>query len=366
MCVDGERHRELFQVSNQRDAEKLARERHRELSLQAERKREGFLTGVTVSSLFDKFEHDVIPTLSDGTQRSYEDSLKPIRTYFVDKCDDPAVDKIRPAHVHGYLTWRRSRRVDGRGGNVSNRTLEKDRAVLHRIFNLAERLEYRDGNPIGLTERPKSDGRAPAILSTDEYKKLLTACEGRPMLALYALVLGETGARCKSEVMWLQWEDVYLDEGFLQIVTGRNGHRTKGGKSRWIPMTPELLKVMREHFAQYRFAHYDGQQSPWIFHHTISRRHHKAGTRILSLYDAFVTACKRAKLPPDFVQHDLRHRRVTTWLAEGKNPVHVKEAMGHADLRTTMQYTHLAREHLRSLVKQNDSTRNEDEVKDTA
>ncbi len=34
------------------------------------------------------------------------------------------------------------------------------------------------------------------------------------------------------------------------------------------------------------------------------------------------------------------------------NPVHVKEAVGHADLRTTMQYTHLAREHLRPLVDQ--------------
>ncbi len=50
------------------------------------------------------------------------------------------------------------------------------------------------------------------------------------------------------------------------------------------------------------------------------------------------------------IQHDLRHRRVTTWLAEGKNPVHVKEALGHADLRTTMGYTHLVRERLHSLV----------------
>lgn len=30
--------------------------------------------------------------------------------------------------------------------------------------------------------------------------------------------------------------------------------------------------------------------------------------------------------------------------------VKVKEAVGHADLRTTMGYTHLVREHLRSLV----------------
>jgi len=55
-------------------------------------------------------------------------------------------------------------------------------------------------------------------------------------------------------------------------------------------------------------------------------------------------------LPDALHQHDLRHRRVTTWLAEGRDVVKVKEAMGHSDLRTTMGYTHLAREHLRDLV----------------
>ena len=75
VCVDGQRHRETFQALSQRDAEKLARERYRELSLQAERKRDGFLTGVTVSDLFDQFEREVVPTLSDGAQRSYADSI---------------------------------------------------------------------------------------------------------------------------------------------------------------------------------------------------------------------------------------------------------------------------------------------------
>ncbi len=90
--------------------------------------------------------------------------------------------------------------------------------------------------------------------------------------------------------------------------------------------------------------------SPWVFHHTKTRRHHKAGKRIRSLYSAFKAAAERAKLPPEFVQHDLRHRRVTTWLAEEKSAVLVKEAVGHADLRTTMAYTHIARDHLRGLV----------------
>ena len=45
-----------------------------------------------------------------------------------------------------------------------------------------------------------------------------------------------------------------------------------------------------------------------------------------------------------------RLKNVTLWLALGKNAGHVKEAVGHADLKTTMGYTHLAREHLRGLV----------------
>ncbi len=68
----------------------------------------------------------------------------------------------------------------------------------------------------------------------------------------------------------------------------------------------------------------------------------------------FNTAARRAKLPASLVQHDLRHTRITRWLADGKNPVHVKEAVGHADLRMTMASTHLVREHLRVLVEEPD------------
>ena len=48
--------------------------------------------------------------------------------------------------------------------------------------------------------------------------------------------------------------------------------------------------------------------------------------------------------------HDLRRRRATTWLATGQSPALVKEALGHADLRTTVHYMHLAKQHLRALV----------------
>ncbi|HEX9580870.1 MAG TPA: tyrosine-type recombinase/integrase, partial [Gemmatimonadales bacterium] len=141
-----------------------------------------------------------------------------------------------------------------------------------------------------------------------------------------------------------------LEGGFVTIVSGRGGHRVKGGRTRHVPLTPPLREALRNHFAAHRFAAYDGRRPEYVFHHTRTRRHYKAAERVHSFRRAVVNAAERAKLPDQWVMHDLRHRRATKWLAEGKSPVLVKEALGHADLRTTMSYTHLAKEHLRALV----------------
>jgi hypothetical protein len=56
-------------------------------------------------------------------------------------------------------------------------------------------------------------------------------------------------------------------------------------------------------------------------------RTYAAGERIQSMRGSFRHAARRAKLPDTFRPRGLRHRRVTTWLAEGKSAVLVKEAV---------------------------------------
>ncbi|MCZ6918294.1 MAG: tyrosine-type recombinase/integrase [Gemmatimonadetes bacterium] len=350
VSVGGTRHVLTLRTSDRKEAVRFVRSKHVELETDAERDAEGMPGQVTMKALFDQFELEVMPTLSPGGQRSYADSLLPLRIYFVDEGTNQRVDQVKPKHVHGYLTWRRAHRLDGHEGIVSARTQAKDRSVLHTIFDLAETLGYRDGNPVRHTKKIKSDDRTPVILSAKQYEQLLEACGDREMLKFYVLVLGETGMRSHSEALWLRWEDVDLEGGFVQVVSGRDGHRTKSGKTRWTPMTPRLAQAMKAHFARYRFVTYGNQPTPWLFHLTCARRSQPAGARIQSFYRSFKAAAKRAKLSPDFVQHDLRHRRVTTWLAEGQSPVLVKEAVGHANLATTMGYTHLVKEHLRPLA----------------
>jgi integrase len=94
-------------------------------------------------------------------------------------------------------------------------------------------------------------------------------------------------------------------------------------------------------------------RTPWIFHHPLARRNHQPGERLGSLRNSFKAAAKRAKLPPEFRQHDLRHRRVTTWLAEGHGTALVQEAMGHSSPQVTQRYTHLQPVHLQALVEEN-------------
>ncbi len=116
--------------------------------------------------------------------------------------------------------------------------------------------------PVARTKAPKGDSRQPVILTETQYEALLAVCED-PMVQLYVLLLGETGARSESEALWLKWEDIDLEGGFVKIVSGRDDHRTKSGRSRHVPLTDRLKQALKEHFAAYRFG-----GSPWVFHHT--------------------------------------------------------------------------------------------------
>jgi len=306
---------------------------------------------VSFSELLARFREEMMPPLAEGTQAAYEDTFRPAVEFFVDKLGDPMLEDIRSRHVNDYLSWRRVNRRGG-SGPLSNRTLEKDRAVLHRLFDQADEWELREGNPVSRVKRPKYDSHNPVILDSDQYERLITECYAHgPMLGLYALLMGEAGLRAYSEALNLQWDDIDLEEGFLHVRSGRDGHRTKSGKSRWVPMTARLTRAMRDHMASHRLRMYKGKRSPWVFHHTASRvGSYEAGERIKDLRSSFDSAATRAELPAGFRRHDLRHRRVTEWLGDGKSAAIVQEAMGHSDLRTTMGYKHLAKKHLRALV----------------
>ncbi len=362
LTVGGERHRFSVHVESKADAAEWAEAKYKELAQQLKRERDGLPTAPRMSALIAEFRRVVMPTLSAGTQGSYSDSLKVIEPYFVRELGDPSVAKIRAGDVARFLSWRQThkpksqRGPDGSlvvtmvSGKTSNRTIAKDRTVLHTLLGKAAEWEYIEANVVARTKAPKADARPYTILSEAEYELLLTECQRDPMLATYVLLLGETGMRCESEALWLRWEDIDLEDGFLTVVSGRNGHRTKTGKTRPVPMTARLVSELRAHVERFRQSEYHGQRSGWVFHHLDDSARQTAGERITSLRRGFAAACRRASLPEEFTQHDLRHRFITRLLAKGHNLALVQKAAGHANVRTTALYTHLVKEDLRVLV----------------
>jgi integrase/recombinase XerD len=332
------------------DAQNFATTKHAELAKDHTRAEAGMPGPIRFSALADDFETYALPTLAPGAARSYRNSLKPFRTFFGGTLGDPLVRNIQRGHVKTFLEWRRTQRA-GEAGSVSAHTVAKDRRVLSCLFNYGLDKDYLDANPCARVKAPKGDPRTPPILTAEQLDALFAAAEPSPMLPLYVLLLADTGVRSDSEALALRWEDVDLAGGFVHVRSAP-GRRTKSGKSRSVPLTARLRAALQDHAARFRLAVYDGARSPFVFHHTHTTRSAVAGQQLRSIRRAFENAAKAAKLPAGFRRHDLRHRRVTTWLAEGRNVVHVREAMGHADLATTMGYTHLVPEHLRSLVEE--------------
>lgn len=64
---------------------------------------------------------------------------------------------------------------------------------------------------------------------------------------------------------------------------------------------------------------------------------------------AFETAVIEAKLD-DFHFHDLRHHFASWFAMRGGSLQALKEILGHADMKMTLRYAHLAPEHLRSEI----------------
>lgn len=346
LWIDNETYSYTFEDEDRSEVESFAREEYNRLEAIHRR---GNSAARRMSHQLHIFEEDHVPAKAEATQRKYKSAMKGIRTFFVRRQGDPRVRSVTPDDVKAYLAWRRTHGLDGSNLSepLSKSTLRQQRAVLSAVFSC------RGGhNPVPETPEPKPDQREVVLLLGERaelYEKLLTKARehASPMLYPFVVVLGETGVRPWSEGLWVQWSDLDLDYrvnggeeriGMLSVVSREGKGRTKSGESRKVPLTPLARSVLRDHMAEYRMKAYDGERSPWCFHHTTSGRTAEAGDRIGTLRGALETAADRAGLPDAWQPRDLRTRRSVKWLREGHSPRHVQQALGHEDIKTTMRH----------------------------
>ncbi len=177
-------------------------------------------------------------------------------------------------------------------------------------------------------ERPKSRKRAVARLSREEETRLIThAYRMKGERGLLIKTLFQTGARV-SEFVNIKVEDVFFDEQMILIA------KAKGGKSRYVPILPELAQELRTHLGQRTVG--------YLFETNRATRY--SPRRIQQILKE---TAEQAQITKRVYPHLLRHSVATTLLERGMPIEQIKKFLGHSKLETTQLYAESSTEMIR-------------------
>jgi integrase/recombinase XerD len=193
-------------------------------------------------------------------------------------------------------------------------------------------------DPTERLESPRLSRSLPDVLTYPEIVRLLQAIRvDHPFAfrdrALLEVLYG-SGLRV-SEVLDLRLQDVWLDEGLLQV-TG------KGSKQRLVPLGVGARRAIDRYLRELRPRLDVGQSDGRVFLNRNGRRLSRMGA-----WKTLRACVERANLSKRVTPHTLRHSFATHLLEGGADLASVQEMLGHADISTTEIYTHVDRSYLR-------------------
>jgi integron integrase len=257
------------------------------------------------------------------------------------------------AEVTGFLSWLATER------DVAAATQNQALSALLFLYKqvLGDALPWLEG--IAHAKRPV---RLPVVLTPAEVGRLLGSLDGVPWL-MCALLYG-AGLR-QIECLSLRVKDV--DFAYRQILV-RDG---KGGKDRVTMLPQNVVEPLRVQLGRVRVLHrrdlaegYGEVSLP----HALARKYRRAGLEwgwqfmfpsVNRSVDPESGVIRRHHMHPDTLgrvvkraaraarivkpvtSHTLRHSFATHLLESGYDIRTVQELLGHADVSTTMIYTHV-------------------------
>jgi site-specific recombinase XerD len=175
--------------------------------------------------------------------------------------------------------------------------------------------------------RPRHDKRLPAVLSGAEINLMLN-CEKNPKHRLLLMLAYSSGLRV-SEVVALKKSNIDLNRKLVFVQSG------KGRKDRYTLLSERAAQFFKDYCALYAI-------DEWLFPGLPSDRH----LSIRSAQNIFDKALENARIQKQLSIHSLRHTFATHLLENGTDIKYIQELLGHASVRTTERYTHVARCHI--------------------
>lgn len=283
------------------------------------------------------------------TEQSYESWV----TRFILFCDNRNPHNLGAEEVTSFLQHLAIRR------NVAAST--QNQALNALVFFFTHVIDKPLGD-LGQFIRAKRPKKLPVVLSVNEIDKLLRCMEGQQWLM--ASLLYGTGMRL-MECVRMRVQDVDFDYG--QIIV-RDG---KGKKDRVVPLPQSLVNDLKKQLESVKQTHdedlsqgygkvylpnalatkYPNAAKEYRWQYVFpsarlsrdprsgeTRRHHLHET---NLQKHIKKAADNTRINKKVNCHALRHSFATHLLENGYDIRTVQELLGHADVSTTMIYTHV-------------------------
>lgn len=208
--------------------------------------------------------------------------------------------------------------------------------LLHRFLVKEGQLKE---DITSVLESPKLWKHLPTFLTLKEMEKILSVPNTRNPIGVRDRAILEllyaTGIRV-SELVGLKTQDINLESGFLKCFG-------KGGKERIVPLGRMAKEFIERYLEKRRFR--NGKSEALFLG---SKR---AGERLSrqAVWQMIKKYTKQARIKKEITPHTFRHSFATHLLERGADLRVVQELLGHADIATTQIYTHISRDHLKSV-----------------
>jgi integrase len=267
-----------------------------------------------------QFVRDSYLPFAKSAKRSWQTDETVLRIHILPRLGRLALDQITPQQVAELLHHMRERHY---ASGTTNRVL----VLIRYIFNLAKKWGI-----AGVSNNPAAELKtAPDVyrerfLTVEETQRLLKAIDTdeNQTAAQSIKLLLLTGAR-RNEITQAKWGYIDWQKKTLLVPC------SKSGRPRLIQLNSAALDLLRSIRRQL--------EDIFIFPSTVTGRPSK------SLHFPWTRIRKRAGLT-GFRLHDLRHSYASFLVNKGVSIYVVQGLLGHANVRATARYAHLANETL--------------------
>lgn len=219
-------------------------------------------------------------------------------------------------------------------------TIRRQVSALRTYFRFLVGEGHVARDPTERLESPRQWRTLPTVLTLAEVERLLAAPNTDEPLGIRDQALLElgyaTGMRV-SELVSVGLQDIRFEEGLARVLG-------KGSKERLVPVGRRALGAVALYAREIRPLFDKGRGRGMLFLNARGAPLSRVGA-----WGIIRAHARRAGITKRVTPHTLRHTFATHLLERGADLRAVQEMLGHADLATTQLYTHLDREHLRSV-----------------